>query len=91
MGQDCPEGEMKGSRRSLGLVLLVVLMLLTGLMSGAAAETQQDPIRVSSQSEPQSIISERDVSITIKIYNNSQTDMEDTITLFDQDGISAEK
>lgn len=91
MGQDCPEGEMKGSRRSLGLVLLVVLMLLTGLMSGAAAEMQQDPIRVSSQSEPQSIISERDVSITIKIYNNSQTDMQDAITLFDPDGVSVEK
>ena len=36
---------------------------------------EADPIRVSSLSEPQSVISEQDVSITIKIYNSSQTDM----------------
>ena len=89
-GRSALKGDMKESRRSQGLMLLLILVLLMGLVSGAVAEAQ-DPIRVSSQSEPQSIISERDVSITIKIYNNSQTDMNDAIMLFDPDGVSVEK
>ena len=40
---------------------------------------EADPIRVSSLSEPQSVISEQDVSITIKIYNSSQTDMTEEV------------
>ncbi|MBQ8094226.1 MAG: hypothetical protein IJ242_11710 [Clostridia bacterium] len=87
---NAPKGDMKENRRSWGLMLLLTIMLLLGLISGAAAESA-DPIRVSSQSEPQSVISERDVSITIKIYNNSQQSMEDAITLFDPDGVSVEK
>ena len=45
-----------------------------------------DPIRVSSLSEPQSVISEQDVSITIKVYNSSQTDMTEQIALYDPNG-----
>ena len=50
-----------------------------------------DPIRVSSLSDPQSVIDEQDVEITIKIYNSSQTDMTDEITLFGPDGVSVDK
>ena len=68
-------------------MLMAVLMLAVAGFASADA----DPIRVSSLSEPQSVISEQDVSITIKIYNSSQTDMEDEITLFNPSGISVEK
>ena len=60
------------------------------MFSGALAEAV-DPIRVSSQSDPQSVIAEQDVAITIKIYNNSLSDMQDSITLFDPDGVSVQK
>ncbi len=68
-------------------MLLCVLMLC----ACAFAYADADPIRVSSLSEPQSVISEQDVSITIKIYNSSQTDMLDEITLFNPLGVSVEK
>ena len=55
------------------------------------ASADADPVRVSSLSEPQSVISEQDVSITIKIYNSSQTDMQGDITLYNPDRISVEK
>ena len=68
-------------------MLLCVLMLCACAFASADA----DPIRVSSLSEPQSVISEQEVSITIKIYNSSQTDMLDEITLFNPKGVSVEK
>lgn len=59
------------------------MMLVFLLAVSAFALADGDPIRVSSLSEPQSVISEQDVSITIKIYNSSQEDMTEEITLFD--------
>ena len=77
---------LKGIRLAAA-VLLCVMMLCACAIACADA----DPIRVSSLSEPQSVISEQDVSITIKIYNSSQTDMLDEITLFNPLGVSVEK
>ena len=77
---------MKGFR--LGIATLLALLMLA--LCGAAA-ADADPIRVSSLSEPQSVISEQDVAITIKIYNSSQTDMQEEITLFNPQGISVQK
>ena len=79
---------MKGFR--LGIATLLALLMLA-LCGAAAAAADADPIRVSSLSEPQSVISEQDVSITIKIYNSSQTDMQEEITLFNPQGISVQK
>ena len=56
------------------------------LLFGACALADADPIRVSSLSEPQSVIAEQDVSITIKIYNSSQTDMQEEISLYNPEG-----
>lgn len=72
----------------LAATLLMVAAFLCGAVSALA---DADPIRVSSLSEPQSVLSEQDVSITIKIYNNSQTDMEETITLFNPDRYAVDK
>ncbi|MGN0772252.1 MAG: CARDB domain-containing protein [Candidatus Ventricola sp.] len=80
------EKRMKGFRLGIATLLAVLTLALCG-----AAAADADPIRVSSLSEPQSVISEQDVSITIKIYNSSQTDMEEEITLFNPSGISVEK
>ena len=80
------EKRLKGFR--LGITTLLAMLMLA--LCGAAA-ADADPIRVSSLSEPQSVISEQDVSITIKIYNSSQTDMQEEITLFNPQGISVEK
>jgi len=77
---------LKGFR--LGVAMLLSVLMLCAC---AFASADADPIRVSSLSEPQSVISEQDVSITIKIYNSSQTDMLDEITLFNPQGISVEK
>lgn len=63
--------------------MLVMAVFLLACACAASAET--DPIRVSSLSEPQSVISEQDVNITIKIYNSSQTDMEGEIRLYKPD------
>lgn len=89
-GAVCPVRDMKENRRGSGLIILLMLLLLAGMFSGALAEAV-DPIRVSSQSDPQSVIAEQDVAITIKIYNNSLSDMQDSITLFDPDGVSVQK
>lgn len=66
------------------------MMVAVLLGCAAAASADADPIRVSSLSEPQSVISEQDVDITIKIYNSSQTDMQGTITLYDSNGAPVE-
>ncbi|MDO5377931.1 MAG: hypothetical protein Q4G52_06320 [Clostridia bacterium] len=66
------------------------MMVATLLSFAAAASADADPIRVSSLSEPQSVISEQDVDITIKIYNSSQTDMQEEITLYDSNGAPVE-
>lgn len=68
--------------------MMVVVFLL---VAASAALADADPIRVSSLCEPQSVISEQDVSITIKIYNSGQTDMEEDITLYGPDRVSVEK
>ena len=66
--------------------MAVLMLAVCGFASADA-----DPVRVSSLSEPQSVISEQDVSITIKIYNSSQTDIQGDITLYSPDRISVEK
>ncbi len=81
---------MEKRSRSIRIVLAAVMACLM-LAFAACASADADPIRVSSLSEPQSVISEQDVSITIKVYNSSQTDMQEEITLFNPDGISVEK
>lgn len=80
------ENRFRSIRLGLALVMAVLMLAVCGVASADA-----DPIRVSSLSEPQSVISEQDVSITIKVYNSSQTDMQEEITLFNPDGISVEK
>ena len=77
---------LKGFRLGAAMLLCVLMLCVCAFASADA-----DPIRVSSLSEPQSVISEQDVSITIKIYNSSQTDMLDEITLFNPLGVSVEK
>ena len=77
---------LKGLRLGAAMLLCVLMLCVCAFASADA-----DPIRVSSLSEPQSVISEQDVSITIKIYNSSQTDMLDEITLFNPLGVSVEK
>jgi len=68
------------------MMMAVLMLAMCGFASADA-----DPVRVSSLSEPQSVISEQDVSITIKIYNSSQTDIQGDITLYSPDRISVEK
>ena len=77
---------VRGIRLAAALVLAALMLAVCGFASADA-----DPVRVSSLCEPQSVISEQDVSITIKIYNSSQTDMQGEITLFNPAGISVEK
>ncbi len=77
---------MNGFRLGIALLMAVLMLAVT-----ACASADADPIRVSSLSEPQSVVSEQDVSITIKIYNSSQTDMQEEITLYNPEGISVEK
>ncbi|MBR3795499.1 MAG: hypothetical protein IKK34_05670 [Clostridia bacterium] len=67
------------------------MMVLLMIAVCGIASADADPIRVSSLSEPQSVISEQDVAITIKVYNSSQKDMESPITIFNPVGISVEK
>lgn len=75
------DNRYRGLRAAAAVVMIVFLLTVSAL-----AMAEADPIRVSSLSEPQSVISEQDVSITIKIYNSSQTDMEEKITLYDSLG-----
>ena len=70
---------------------MAALMIGLLLSCAALAAADADPIRVSSLSEPQSVISEQEVNITIKIYNSSQTDMEEEIILYNPGGISVAK
>ena len=72
----------RGYITRLAAVLVMAVFLLA---CACAASAETDPIRVSSLSEPQSVISEQDVNITIKIYNSSQTDMEGEIRLYKPD------
>ena len=71
--------------------LFCVLLLFSLLFAIGAAAESDDVIRVSSRSEPQSVISEQDVSITIKVYNTGAEDVEGKITLFNSDGQSVEQ
>ena len=66
------------------LAVLLTMLAATGVAAGA------DPIRVSSLSEPQSVISPQEVDITIKVYNSGQTDMQDKITLYNPTGAPVE-
>ena len=75
------DNRSRGFRLAAAAVMLVFLLAVS-----AFAMAEADPIRVSSLSEPQSVISEQDVSITIKIYNSSQTDMTEEISLYDPTG-----
>ena len=75
------DNRSRGFRAAAAVAMLVLLLAVS-----AFAMAEADPIRVSSLSEPQSVISEQDVSITIKVYNSSQTDMTEEITLYDPTG-----
>ena len=75
------DNRSRGFRAAAAVVMLVFLLAVS-----AFALAEADPIRVSSLSEPQSVISEQDVSITIKVYNSSQTDMTEQIALYDPNG-----
>lgn len=67
------------------------MMIAFLLAVSAFAMAEADPIRVSSLCEPQSVVSEQEVSITIKIYNSSQQDMTEEIVLYGPDGYSVDK
>ncbi len=69
-------------------MLFLTLMMVLYAAVGFAAEA--NPIRVSSLSEPQSVIAPQEVDITIKIYNSGQTDMQDKITLYNPAGAPVE-
>ena len=79
-----PDWNMIKRMKAWCALALAMLFLLAGL---AAAE---DAIRVSSRSDPQSVISEQDVTITIKVYNTGAEDVEGAVTLFNSDGQSVE-
>lgn len=80
------DNRFKSIRTAAAIVMVLLMIAVCGIASADA-----DPIRVSSLSEPQSVISEQDVAITIKVYNSSQKDMESPITIFNPVGISVEK
>ncbi len=81
---------MDNRSRSLRFVAAILMAALLAVMC-AVASADADPIRVSSLSEPQSVIYEQDVAITIKVYNSSPNDMQEEITLYNPDGVSVEK
>ena len=77
--------------RARGVRLIAAMMMIVCLLFGAAtAFAAADPVRVSSLSEPQSVISEQEVSITIKVYNSSQEDLTGDIILYDPTGAPLE-
>ena len=77
--------------RAKGIRLIMALLMIVCLLSGAAnALAAADPVRVSSLSEPQSVISEQEVDITIKVYNSSQEDMTSDIILYNPLGSPVE-
>ena len=61
----------------------MMIAFLLAVSSFAMAEA--DPIRVSSLCEPQSVVSEQEVSITIRIYNSIEPDMTEVIVLYGPD------
>ena len=65
---------------------MAIVMMVSLLVGAAHASADTDPVRVSSLSEPQSVISEQEVNITIKIYNSSQKDIEGSISLYNANG-----
>ena len=79
---------MKRTKR-WGVSALLALALLLALAQACLAA--EDTIRVSSRSDPQSVISEQDVTVTIKVYNTGSEDVTGEITLFDSDGQSVEE
>ena len=77
--------------RERGIRLIAAMMMTVCLLcSASAAFAAADPVRVSSLSEPQSVISEQEVSITIKVYNSSQEDLTGDIILYDPTGAPLE-
>lgn len=86
-----PEGKMNNRARGIRVLAVMAAAIMLLLVCACGALAQDDPIRVSSRCEPQSVVTEQDVNVTIKIYNSSQTDMTEDITLFDPKGISVEK
>ena len=66
--------------------MMALLVMGCMLLSAATAWAAADPVRVSSLSEPQSVISEQEVDITIKIYNSSEADLAGDIILYDPAG-----
>lgn len=79
------------SIRARGLCLFLAAAALAALLAVPALAESVDPIRVSSLSDPQSVVNEQDVNITIKIYNNNQNDLTGEITLYGPDGVSVDK
>ncbi len=67
---------------------MLVLLLLSAVCARAESA---DPIRVSSMSDPQSVIAEQDVEITIKIFNSNPSDMEQEIALYNPEGILVDR
>ena len=76
--------------RAKGIRLAMLLAALLVLLAAVGIAAEADPIRVSSLSEPQSVIAPQEVDITIKVYNSSQTDMQDKITLYNPTGAPVE-
>ena len=77
------------NRGRKALSALLVFLLCVAL--SAAAFAAEDAIRVSSRSDPQSVISEREVDITIKVYNTGLEDVTGDITIFNSEGNSVEQ
>lgn len=69
---------------------MLLVMLLTMIAFAVTGAADENPIRVSSLSEPQSVISPQEVDITIKVYNSAQTDLQEKITLYDPVGTPVE-
>ena len=69
---------------------MALLLTISMLVSAATAFAAADPIRVSSLSEPQSVISEQEVDITIKVYNSSPEDLTSDVILYNPLGSPVE-
>ena len=63
-----------------------MLAALVALCAGMAQAEAANPIRIASQSNPQTVVSEQDVAITIRIFNSSQSDITGEIRLYGPDG-----
>lgn len=72
----------------MAMLLVMLMTMIAFAVTGVAAD--ENPIRVSSLSEPQSVIAPQEVDITIKVYNSAQTDIEEKITLYDPVGTPVE-